>query len=296
MPRLTTVTLRPPAKVNLTLQVGPRRADGFHDVCSVMQSIALSDRLTLTRTPGALRLEVARGTAPADRTNLVWRAAELLWRASGRRGDPHGAVLTLEKTIPAGAGLGGGSADAAAALAGLNRLWNAKLSRTALLDLAAELGSDVPFFLVGGTALALGRGDRLYPLAEARRLPVVLILPPLAVSTAEAYGWFDRRGPSPPAEVEPAIDLGWPTGGVRPVNDLQAAVADRHPEIHEMVSALRRAGAAAATMSGSGSCVFGVFTRAPGPRALARLRAAGWCVVPTRTLTRREALRRVGLC
>jgi 4-diphosphocytidyl-2-C-methyl-D-erythritol kinase len=289
------IVLRPSAKINLTLHVGRRREDGFHDVRTVMQSLALSDRLTLARARGPLRLVVPSGRVSADPTNLVWRAAQLVWHASGRAGEPHGVTMTLDKAIPVAAGLGGGSADAAAALAGLNQLWKTRLSPPALLDLAAQLGSDVPFFLVGGTALAMGRGEQLYPLSDAVRLHVVVIKPAVDVSTADAYRWFDEAPASGGSSPAQAVEIGWPTGPLRLVNDLQAPVSRRHPEIAEMVAGLISAGAGAAMMSGSGSSVFGVFSRPPRPRALAALSRPGRQIIVTRTIPRREALRRMGI-
>lgn len=296
MNRLAMITLRPSAKINFTLHVGRRRDDGFHEVRSVMQSLALSDRLTLAPSRGPLRLVVPTGRVTADPTNLVWRAAQLIWRASGRAGEPHGVTMTLDKAIPVAAGLGGGSADAAAALAGLNQLWRARLSPPALLDLAAQLGSDVPFFLVGGTALAMGRGDELYPLADAARLHVVVIKPAFEVSTADAYRWFDQDPVSGSHASGQVAEIGWPTGFLRLVNDLQAPVTRRHPEIAEIVAELTAAGALAAMMSGSGSSVFGVFAKPPRPRALGALARPDRQVIVTRTIPRRETLRRIALC
>ena len=146
------IVLRPTAKIDLNLRVGPRRADGFHDIATLFQSIAISDTLTVTARPGPFALISRSPGVPGDRTNLVWRAAELLWRDLGRPGEPRDAHIKLEKQIPVAAGLGGGSADAAAALVGLNVAWNGRRSRRALSGLAAALGADVPFFMLGGTA------------------------------------------------------------------------------------------------------------------------------------------------
>jgi 4-diphosphocytidyl-2-C-methyl-D-erythritol kinase len=296
---MNSLVLRPSAKINLTLRIGPRRADGFHDVRTVMQSIALNDRLRFVTERGPFRMTVRPAVVPADRTNLVWRAAVLLWRALGRRGEPDGVRVTLEKNIPAEAGLGGGSADAAAALAGLNLLWRGRLTRRDLLDLGAELGSDVPFFLVGGTALALGRGEDVYPLADARRLGLVLIKPSIDVSTVEAYRWLDddrARRVAPPTATGQSLELGWATDPVALANDLQAPVGRRHPVVLEAVAALEGAGAKATAMSGSGSAVFGVFTESGVKRAARRVARKDWEVLATSTLSRREALRRMALC
>ena len=292
------LVLRPPAKINLTLRVGARRADGFHDVRTVLQSIGVSDTLVAVPTRGRFVLTSTASGVPADQTNLVWRAAEMLWRALGRAGDPQGAHLTLEKAIPVAAGLGGGSADAAAALVALNRLWGARQSRSALAQLAATLGADVPFFLLGGTALGAGRGDEMYPLSDVKRVGVVVITPAFGVATADAYQWLDedraRDVPAPGSAVS-TVDLGWPTGPTALVNDLEAPVARRQPAIAEMIAACVRAGAMGGAMTGSGSAVFGLFSEATAPRAARRLQRPEWRVLVTRTLTRREAARRIGL-
>ena len=295
-----TLTLHPPAKINLTLRVGARRDDGFHDVRTLMQSIALGDTLKITSRRGPFVLDARAPGVPADRTNLVWRAAELLWRAVGGEGEPRNAHVRLDKAIPTAAGLGGGSVDAAAALVGLNMIWEARRSRRDLIRLATELGADVPFFLQGGTALGTGRGDEVYPVDDIARLGIVVIKPSFGVTTADAYRWLDDdrtarvaegNADAPPRE----IDVGWPSGPVRLVNDLERAVARRHPGIQEMVKACLKEGAVAAAMTGSGSAVFGVFSEANAKRAARRLQRPDWLVLLTRTLTRREAARRVGL-
>lgn len=297
MPRA--IVLRPSAKVNLTLHVGPRRADGFHDVRTLMQSIALHDSLTVTARSGPFGLTSRSPGVPADRTNLVWRAAEALWRDLGRTGDPRDAHVRLDKQIPPAAGLGGGSADAAAALVGLNQIWNGRRARRELMTLAAALGSDVPFFLHGGTALGVGRGDELYPVDDVPRLGVIIIKPSFGVSTADAYGWLDADRQAGVPEPEPdrrhVVDVGWPAGPIVPINDLQGPVARRHPAIAEMVAACLAQGAMAAAMSGSGSAVFAVFAESAARRAVARLQRPDWLVLLTRTLSRSEAARRTGL-
>ncbi len=294
------LVFRPSAKVNLTLRVGPRRGDGYHEVQTLMQSIGLADTLTVSGRPGPFGLLSRSPGVPTDRTNLVWRAAELLWRDLGRPGDPRDAHVKLEKQIPVAAGLGGGSADAAAALVGLNIVWAGGRSRRDLIRLAAELGSDVPFFLHGGTAIGLSRGEELYPVDDVARLGVVVIKPSFGVGTAEAYGWLDAdratgieevRGPERPQGIE----VGWTGGRLQLANDLQAPVSRRHPAIAEMIKACVTHGAMAAAMSGSGSSVFGVFSEATARRALPHLQRPDWLVMLTRTLSRQEAAKRVGL-
>jgi 4-diphosphocytidyl-2-C-methyl-D-erythritol kinase len=296
MPRI--LTLRPPAKINLTLQVGPRNDDGFHDVRTILQSIALSDTLTFTAARGAFSLRTRSRGVAADRTNLIWRAAELLWRAAGRPGGPRDARVTLDKTIPIAAGLGGGSADAAAALVGLNRIWALGMPRHVLIRLASQLGSDVPFFLVGGAAIGTGRGADLLPLQDVARLGVVVIKPAFGVSTADAYRWFDedRAGrAAASARARSEVLVGWPSGPIALVNDLEGPVGRRHPGVADAIDACLRAGAIGAAMTGSGSAVFGLFSVRATAQAARRLGRRDWVVLASRTLSRAESDRQMGL-
>ncbi len=303
MPRV--LILEPSAKVNLTLQVGPRRLDGFHDITTLLQSITLHDTLTLSARRGPFGLACRTPGVPADRSNLVWKAAEALWAAMGRDGDPRDAHIKLDKAIPSQAGLGGGSADAAAALVGLNTLWGARKSRRELMSLAAQLGSDVPFFLQGGTALGTGRGEDLYPVDDVERMGVIVIKPSFGVATADAYRWLDAdreaagigtAGLSAPhTSGGHPVEVGWPSRSVRLVNDLMAPVAERHPAVREMAEACLATGAVAAQMSGSGSAVFGLFPESATARAARRLKRPDWLVLVARTQSRREAARRMGL-
>ena len=290
------LVLRPCAKINLMLRVGPRRPDGYHDVRTLLQSIALHDTLTFSARSGPFAVGTRAPGVPADRTNLVWKAALALWRAMGREGDPRGAHVRLEKGIPMAAGLGGGSADAAAALVGLNQVWSGRLGKPALLALGASLGADVPFFLLGGTALGAARGDEVYPVDDVARFGVIVIKPSFGVATADAYGWLDadRAADLPEATATTTVDVGWPHGPIGVANDLQAPVARRHAGIGEMIEALRRTGAIASAMTGSGSAVFGLF-REPAARAATRaLARPDWLVCLTRTIGRREAARHIG--
>lgn len=289
--------LRPTAKLNLTLRVGPLRPDGYHEVRSLMQSIALHDTVTITEWRGPFGLQCRTPGVPSDHTNLAWKAAAALWTRLGRPGEPRDAHIKIEKAIPSQAGLGGGSANAAAALVGLNTLWGAKMSRRDLGRLAATLGSDVPFFLQGGTAVATGRGEDLYPVDDVQRMGVVVIKPSFGVATADAYRWLDedRKAGLPEAQEGRDIELGWPSGGVPLVNDLMAPVARRHPGISEMVDACLAEGAYGAQMTGSGSAVFGLFSETAATKAVKRLKRPDWLVLLTRTHGRREAARHIGL-
>jgi 4-diphosphocytidyl-2-C-methyl-D-erythritol kinase len=221
----------------------------------------------------------------------------------GRIGDPRDVHIKLEKAIPSEAGLGGGSADAAAALVGLNKLWGARFSRRVLMRLGAQLGSDVPFFFQGGTALGIGRGEELYPVDDIERMGVVIIKPSFGVSTAEAYGWLDAdRSSNRPRDpefmdlsVSDSVEVGWPSGPLALSNDLMGPVARRHPAVIGIVSACLSLGAIGAQMTGSGSAVFGLFPESVASKAARQLKRPDWLVVVARTQSRREAARRMGL-
>jgi len=276
------MTVRAYAKINWTLHVGATRDDGFHDVRTELQSIALSDRLVIAPCQGPLRIECAAPNVPASQDNLVWRAAASFWRALRRAGDPRDLTIAIHKQIPVAAGLGGGSADAAATLVALNRMWSAGWTRARLIALAAELGSDVPFFLMGGRALASGRGEKLRPLRDLQRQSLVVIKPSVDVRTADAYRWLD-------------VDRAKGSNDPKVPNELQPAVIRRRPIVGEIIDAALAAGAKTAAMTGSGSAVFAVFRPGAAARAAARLRRGDWQVAVTRTLTRREASRAGGV-
>jgi 4-diphosphocytidyl-2-C-methyl-D-erythritol kinase len=282
------------AKINLELRVGAARADGFHALRTVFQSLALHDILEVTLRRGPFELTCSDPALPVDGRNLVTRAARLLWETMGRSGEPRNVAIHLTKHIPMQAGLGGGSSDAASALVALSRAWRGRAGVNDLAGVAGRLGSDVAYFLVGGTALGLGRGDELYPLEDLARLHVVLALPAFGISTAEAYRWFDedRGGIAAQAAPRPDMIAGWRGLGLRVVNDLEPAVARRHPEVASIRAALAAAGARAAAMTGSGSAVFGLFGTEAGARRAARAVAGeGHSAWLTRTVDRRTCQR-----
>lgn len=285
------IVARAHAKVNLDLRVLGTRADGYHELRTVFQTIDLHDVLTAQEKPGPFTLKCRTAGVPLDARNLAWRSAAGLWKALGRAGDPCDTVITIEKHIPVEAGLGGGSADAAAALQVLARLWGGA-PMSLLRDVAAGIGSDVPFFLSGGTALGLGRGEEIYPLVDLPRHFVVIVRPPFGVSTAEAYGWYDEdraAGVREPRGELQILPVPWPTRAAQMVNDLEPPVVRRHPEIGAIKAALREAGAVASAMSGSGSAVFGLFrTRPAAARGAQALGRSGSTVVLSRTLSRAE--------
>jgi len=272
------------AKINLSLRVLGVRPDGYHELRTIFQSIALHDTLTARVRRGPFALQCDDPACPADETNLVWRAAERVWAASGRRGTTRGVEVRLAKRIPLQAGLGGGSSDAAAALRLFGSLW--RVSEPSLREIAASLGADVPYFLEGGTVLGLDRGDLLYPLLDHPAAWVTLVVPPFGVSTADAYRWWDETGGSKrtrPTDVGRTL-LGPPEDLQ---NDLERPVAAHHPEIARIVGALQKAGAFHAAMSGSGSAVFGLFSRRPdAERATRALQKKGVRALLTRTVNR----------
>ena len=270
------VRVRAFAKINLTLRVVGVRADGYHELLTTFQSLALHDTLTFTVARGPFQITCDDPGCPVDRTNLVWLAAGEIWRAAGRRGEPSGVRARIEKRIPLAAGLGGGSSDAAASLRALPLLWGVELGDDRLRRVAAGLGADVPYFLRGGTALGVERGDLLFPLIDWPATWVVLLLPDFGVSTSDAYRWFDRQRAGVTAKTLRG-------------NDLEAPVVARHPEIGELVEALRDSGASYGAMSGSGSAVFGLFgDRESAESAAGRLKDSTRRAFVTRTLTRAQ--------
>ncbi|MCZ2817740.1 4-(cytidine 5'-diphospho)-2-C-methyl-D-erythritol kinase [Modestobacter sp. VKM Ac-2984] len=265
------VTARAPAKVNVHLGVGPLRADGFHELQTVFLAVSLFDTVTVRRADGlslAVRGEGAGDGAgpasvPTDQRNLVWQAAELLARHAGVRADAH---LEVDKSIPAAAGLAGGSADAAATLVALDALWGTRATRGDLATLAAQLGSDVPFSLLGGVALGTGRGERLSPVLARRRWDWVLGIAGEGLSTPTVYGELDAQraaGALPDGErmasTEPVLAAlrSGPASALAAAlsNDLQAPALRLRPELGRAMQVATDAGARAALVSGSGPTV-----------------------------------------
>jgi len=244
------------AKVNLVLEVLGKRDDGYHELVTVMQAVDLSDRVTLEEAD-VLELRSRTPDVPSDGRNLALRAATALREASG---VTRGVRITLDKRIPIAAGLGGGSTDAAAVLVGLNRLWRLRWPVERLDEVATTLGMDVPFFLRGGTARAVGRGERIEAL-RGGTLGLVLVNPRFPVSTAEMYA---RVTPAMYTDGRHAKTLAeglrrTPTRVAASLyNGLQEAAVAAHPPIGRIRAALLAAGALGALMSGSGPTVFGV--------------------------------------
>ena len=254
------VTEPAPAKLNPFLRVVGRRPDGYHDVETVVQPVTLADGVQVRRGEG-LTLTVAGDRAeavPGGEENLVLVAAAALREACHADAGAH---ILLVKRVPVAAGLGGGSADAAAALRALNDLWACGLDRAALTEVAAPVGSDVPALLPGGPVIARGRGERVEPVAAARTW-WVLVVPEFGVRASEAYGWWDQDPAGETPEMEPILralargDL--ETLAALLWNDLEGPVSRRRPEVAEAKQTLLRAGALGAIMSGSGPAVAGL--------------------------------------
>jgi 4-diphosphocytidyl-2-C-methyl-D-erythritol kinase len=261
-----TVTVRAPAKINLHLGVGAPREDGFHPLVTVYQAVGLCDDLTVAPSPGwTLGVTVPEwmdvDAVPVTGDNIVDRAAQLLAQHHGA--TPQAAV-SIAKSIPVAGGMAGGSADAAAALVALDRLWGLETSDDDLLAIAAELGSDVPFALVGGTALGTGRGELVEPVADPSTWWWVVVPSERGLSTPEVYRRFDAL--SPDATPEPAgadaVLLALSTGdpGVLAAalhNDLEPAALDLRPDLADVLELGERSGALRGLVSGSGpTCLF----------------------------------------
>ena len=261
-PPVDTVTVRAPAKVNLHLSVGARRPDGYHDLTTVFQAIGLCDELTVTRSTGlTVRVEGdSAAQVPVDDTNLAVRAVRAL---ADRTGVAPDVDLLLVKGIPVAGGCAGGSADAAAALVACDALWGLGLARDELSEVAAGLGSDVPFSLHGGTALGTGRGERLTPVLGAGTYSWVLALADGGLSTPAVYDELDRQrdtGPvsvvSDPSEVLAALRQGSAEAlGKALSNDLQPAALALKPELRRLLAAGEELGALGGVVSGSGPTV-----------------------------------------
>jgi 4-diphosphocytidyl-2-C-methyl-D-erythritol kinase len=328
-----TVTVRSFAKINLGLYIGRPRADGFHDLRTVYQTIALHD---------VIRVQVARGTeieidcsdprVPRDQSNTCWRIAERVMSELGATGK---VTIGIEKKLPVQGGLGAGSSNAVATMLALERALRKPIAGSARLRIAAEVGSDLPLFLIGGTALGVGRGEEVYPVDDLPAIPLVLVTPDIGVSTPRAFADWDAligkpaelRSARPGQRPRPTqhrltasgvsdrlLEVGrvlsaWLSGspntgasaggrsragsllsdlvrtGIE--NDFERVVFPQYPELRDMKCALERAGAGYASLSGSGSTLYGLFrTRAAAVKAAGRLRKQGLKAVATATLTR----------
>jgi 4-diphosphocytidyl-2-C-methyl-D-erythritol kinase len=289
------VTVRVPAKVNLQLAVGSARDDGYHPLVTVFHAVSLHDEVTVrpaAKTALAVTGEDA-AAVPTDRSNLAWRAAGALAKAAGVRGADAAVRIEIRKRIPVAAGLAGGSADAAATLVACNELWQAGLSQRELAEIAAGLGSDVPFSLMGGTAVGRGRGDQLTPALAAGSYHWALAFGRTGLSTAQVYSTFDRlRAARAAAITEPSLSTDLMTAlrsgdparvGPLLTNDLQPASLSLQPDLRRTLTAGREHGALGAIVSGSGpTCAFLARDAAHARELAVLLTGAGVCRAATR--------------
>ncbi len=292
------LTLPSFAKVNWRLQVIGKRDDGYHDIFTIFQTISLCDELHFEHA-GKLSLACDDASIPTGAENLIVQAAELLREEFS---VDAGAAIRLTKRIPAPGGLGGGSSNAAVALVGLCRLWAIRPDREALLRLANLLGSDVPFFLVGGTAIGTGRGTEIEPIADIEEPLMLTVTPRIAVSTADAF----RRLNSKRLTIEESKSIleicrkdaqGFGTRHSDLKNDFEASVFELHPEIRGLKGRLMKHGANGALLSGSGASVFAIFDKKETRQAT--LEALGnetdWRAFAVSTVNRADYAKAIGL-
>ena len=321
------ISLRSFAKINLGLAIGPRRADGFHELLTVYQTIALHDRMRVEVATGrGIKIRCSHPSVPENDSNTCHRMAELALQALGAR---RRVTIHIDKRLPVQGGLGAASSNAAATLLGLERALKTRLPGAERLRLAAEVGSDVPLFLVGGTVLGLGRGEQVYPLEDLPPLACVVATPEASVSTPQAFAEWDKlagmdaSGKLTGGEASDRINacshsmVGWLSGSPTGVparkrggdraeallldlvrtgieNDFEQVVFPQYPELRDVKSALVASGARYVSLSGSGSAVYGLF-RSPAAvqKAAARLRKHGIPAQATTTLPRREYWKRI---
>ncbi|MDM7921647.1 MAG: 4-(cytidine 5'-diphospho)-2-C-methyl-D-erythritol kinase [Pyrinomonadaceae bacterium] len=250
------------AKINLGLRVAGKRDDGFHDLFTVFQTVTLADRITFEEADEIV-LSCSDPRVPVDGSNLIVKAAEAL---QGRFGTEKGAKVFLEKNIPSPGGLGGGSSNAAVALLGLCRLWEIKADVEKLLPIAGQLGSDVPYFLYGGTATGMGRGTEIEPIDEFECDSLVIVTPDISVSTRDAFAGLGAASLTKDESNRillnyrfEAVNADFRTAEL--VNDFEKTVFAAYPEITAVKQKLLELGARTASLSGSGASVFGIFDK-----------------------------------
>jgi 4-diphosphocytidyl-2-C-methyl-D-erythritol kinase len=321
------VRVRSFAKINLGLAIGPRREDGFHELRTVYQTIALHDRVRVQVANGrGIELLCNDPRVPGNETNTCYRMAELVLAALGAR---RRVTIHIEKRLPVQGGLGAASSNAAATLFGLERVLKARLADAERMRLAAAVGSDVPLFLVGGTVLGLGRGEEVHPLPDLPPLPCVVATPEAGVSTPQAFADWDKLAGTDPAgkltggEASDRINacshsmVGWLSGSPTGVparkrggdraeallldlvrtgieNDFEQVVFPQYPELRDVKSALIASGARYVSLSGSGSALYGLYgSAATAKKAAARLKKHGIPALATTTLPRREYWKKI---
>jgi 4-diphosphocytidyl-2-C-methyl-D-erythritol kinase len=259
--KMETITVKAPAKINLTLDVLHKRPDGYHEVEMVMTTIDLADHLHLTSVPrqNDILLECTASFVPNDQRNLVYQAVQLL---KNKFDIKHGVNIRIDKQIPVAAGLAGGSSDAAATIKGLNQLWQLNLSVQEMAELGAELGSDISFCVYGGTALASGRGEIIEPLPTPPPFWVVLAKPPIGVSTGNVYSKLDvnkiDRHPDTAQMIRAIRQKDFPLMVASLGNVLEQVTLHEHAAVYQIKERMKRFGADGVLMSGSGPTVYGI--------------------------------------
>jgi 4-diphosphocytidyl-2-C-methyl-D-erythritol kinase len=287
------LTLPSFAKINWTLEILGKRADGYHELRTLLQTVSVADELVFELLDHGIEIVCDHPDVPCDETNLVHRAARLF---ADFTGISKGIRVTINKRIPTAAGLGGGSGNAAATFLALQKLWQMELEPRDLFSLGAKLGADVPFFFVGGTCLGVGRGDEIYPLADIRADNMLLVNAGILVPTREVYAAL------PPELTNPNAITKMPTSfeaayaavttqneQIRLHNDLEIPVLSSYGLLVEVKEKLKRAGASGVLMSGSGSTIFAIFDSDQARNdAQSELGQNGWWCAPARTLSRDE--------
>jgi 4-diphosphocytidyl-2-C-methyl-D-erythritol kinase len=255
-----TIKLRAYGKINLAIDAISKRADGYHDVEMIMQSVSLSDLIAIRETSFGIGLNSNCKCIPLSEDNIAYKAAKLMMDCTG---ISSGIDIYLQKNIPVAAGMGGGSADAAAVLVGLNKMWGLRLGDCELMDMALSLGADVPFFILGGTVLACGIGEKLTPIKPLNDVLMLIVKPDFGVSTAEVYSMLDiskiTKRPDIPQMIDAIRMRDLTAIGRNMCNVLEQVVCALHPEVSELKQQMIRKGALGSLMSGSGPTVYGLF-------------------------------------
>ncbi len=291
-----TLRLRSFAKINNGLKILRKRPDGYHELRTIYQTIGLHDRLaiTLSKAGGGIAVDCDNPAIPGGPGNLVYRTCEAWARARAWHGSIH---VEISKAIPLGSGLGGASTNAAATILGLERLSGDRLDFPARHELAAGLGSDVPLFLLGGRVLGCGRGEEVYPLSDLPSRPCLVIFPGFSVSTTEAYRQAGLRLTEQAGTVSIGSFGAWPHFPLMSwgpaENDFEHVVFARWPELARLKRRLIRAGAEVASLTGSGSAVYALFSSSRQLARASQLIPKGWLRFSTRTLSRAEYHRKL---
>jgi 4-diphosphocytidyl-2-C-methyl-D-erythritol kinase len=278
--------LRAFAKINLHLRILGKRSDGYHELSTIFQAIDWCDEIRIVPSSGFTFLS---SVPPSDDSNLVVRAVRAFERCAGMAANVH---IELRKNVPAGAGLGGGSADAAVTFLGLQRMMQVQLSESETMSALRDLGSDVPFFAVGGRAIGRGRGDEVVPVEDAAEYWLVLVNPGISIATPEAYSWLTVRDKTNNiVGFRAEFDSG--SGPADMVNDFEHPVFIRHPSLLQIRDELLRVGAFRAALSGSGSVVFGQFRTQHEAESAALTMSGRYSVKLAKPLSRAEYFSRM---